>query len=403
MRKLFIISILIVGCLLLGSTYFVGVQIEKTLKEQIAQLDSPDVDVQLLDYHKSFFHTHADFKVLVSLPERAPLEIIMASDITHYPYKARSVNTMQLSDQALQNKLNTFFQTEDWFSSTEEINVFGKVQGKLSLPKGLYETSQETLNTGPLTLTYDYDLKNQQSDMKLNWGGFNGVVESDHFAAKDISIVASFIKLEAANLVDYQYKADIGEFDFQRADKQLTLQQASLSGASTTADDRLTLNSQNTWKVKSLHNGPQTFTDTELSLALNKLNIAALNELKMNIDDPEVMHKALSYLVSLGVNVDLDKLHSKTPWGQVSANLKMDVQPNVALQTVTNNPLMLIDYSNGTLNLSLPQSLLGESVFTGLLQMALNNGILAQDADKLSLQATLDRGELIVNDRVIPM
>jgi len=46
MRKWFIMSALIVSCLLLGSTYFVGVQIEKTLKEQIAQLDNPDVDIQ---------------------------------------------------------------------------------------------------------------------------------------------------------------------------------------------------------------------------------------------------------------------------------------------------------------------------------------------------------------------
>ncbi|MGJ8581754.1 MAG: DUF945 family protein, partial [Psychromonas sp.] len=65
MRKLIIISMLTVSCLLLGATYFVGVQVEKTLKEQIAQLDSPDVDVQLVSYHKSFFHAQADFKVLV--------------------------------------------------------------------------------------------------------------------------------------------------------------------------------------------------------------------------------------------------------------------------------------------------------------------------------------------------
>ena len=394
---------LTVSCLLLGATYFVGVQVEKTLKEQIGQLDSPDVDVQLVSYHKSFFHAQADFKVLVSLPERPPLEIMIASDITHYPYKASSVNTMKLSDQSLQNKLDTFFQTEDWFSATEEINLLGKVAGTLSLPKGFYETPQETLDTEPLTLTYDYDLKSQKSDLNVDWGGFNGVVENEHFAAKDIAIAASFVKLEAAHLVDYQYQADIGEFDFQRADKQLTLQQASLSGASLTAVDKLTLSSVNAWKVKTLRNGPLTYADTEFSLSLNNLNIAALNELKMNIDEPDLMHQALSYLVSLGMDIELNKLHSKTPWGEVNANLALDIQPNIALQNVTNNPLMLIDYSNGALNVSLPQSLLGQSGFTGLLQVALNNGILAENAGELSLQATLDRGELTVNDTVIPM
>ncbi|MEG3754848.1 DUF945 family protein [Psychromonas arctica] len=403
MRKWFIMSALIVSCLLLGSTYFVGVQIEKTLKEQIAQLDNPDVDIQLVNYHKSFFNAHADFKILVSLPEREPLEIQMASDITHYPYKANSINTMHFSDQSLQNKLNTFFQTEDWFKSTESINLLGKVEGQLSLPKGTYETPQETLDTGALTLTYGYDLKSEQSDLNVNWAGFNGIVGNEHFTAKDIVIAASFVKLEVAHLIDYQYQIDIGEFDFQRADKQLTLQQAKLNGASTTADDRLTLSSKNAWEVKTIQNGPQTFTDTQFSLALNKLNIAALNELKMNIDDPSIRRQSLSYLMSLGVGVELKKLSSKTPWGEVNANLQVDVQKNVALQNITNNPLMLIDYSNGSLNVNLPNTLLGQPEFAGLLQVALNNRILDEDEGKLSLQATLDRGELTVNDRVIPM
>lgn len=403
MKKWFIISILTLVILLLGSTYFVGVQVEKTLHEQVAQLDSPDVDVQLLSYQKSFFHAKADFKVSISMPERPPLELNMTSDITHYPYKASSVNQMQLVDKQLQETLNSFFQTEHWFNSKEEINLLGKVQGSLSLPKGVYQAAQESLETGALTLNYDYDLNNHHSDLNLQWGGFHGVVDNEHFAADDIAIFASFVTLEAAHLVDYQYQASIDQFQFEAAGKKLALQQVNLTGSSTTTDDRLSLDSQNDWQIKTIHNGPQVFTDSEFSLALDKLNLAALSHLKRNLDDPGLMHQAFADLVSLGVDVDIKKLTSKTPWGEVNANLSMDIQPNVGLKNVMNNPLMLIDYSNGALDMSLPQALLGQSDFTGLLQVALSNGILAQQQGKLRLQATLDRGELTINDRVIPM
>ena len=402
MKKLIIILVA-VFCILLSGIYFVGEMAKTEIQKEINQSTNSLLTMELLSYQKSFFSAKAEMKISIELEGQAPLQVFVHSDISHYPYKALLVNHINLVDPVLEKKMVKFFKAKDWLVSQEEINLLGNMSGKIALAKGEFINKKKRFNTAPLNFAYEYNVEEKKGSFDIDWAGMDGSIYDEKFSIKGLSIQAAFTQVNNNDLVDYRYDFKVSQLGFTKALHRLSMKAISLKGASKISADKLTVNTDTNWEIEEFQNGANTFLNNHIDLALSELNLIALTKLKSNLEDTTLMRKAFGHLVSLGAIVDLKTLYSETPWGEVSSQLKMNIQAGVASDEVLSNPLVLIDYTNGELNLSLPKKLSEQADVGGLLQVGILTGVLKEQNETLVLESTLDRGELTVNGNVLPL
>jgi len=402
MKKLFI-SILALCCILLVSTYFVGEMVQTEFEKQVLQSQNKQTQVQLLSYDKSLLTAHAQIKIRIPIEGQGVQDIVIDSDIRHYPYKAIANSQIKLLDSHQAQKLTQYFNTEQWLYSTEELNLLGHVTGKVTLVAGAFSNQVESLNSAPLFFNYQYDLKDDSGAFDIDWAGFSGAIYDENFATDNIVIAATFSQVKKSDLFNYQYQVHLGQFHLQRAEQQLQLKSLRLAGQSEIGQQQQTVNTVSDWRIKELKNGTEVFTDNHIKLLLSGLNVAALQDLKSSLERPHLIKQRLGDVLSLGGKVTLQTLRSNTPWGELNADLELNIQRGEGLAGVMDNPLALIDYSNGELNVSLPEKLTQQPNVGGFIQMGIASGILQQQDQQLTLNASLDRGELKLNGQVVPM
>ena len=402
MKKLFI-SILALFFISLVSTYFVGEMVQTEFEKQVIQSQNKQTQVQLISYEKSFLTAHARIKIRIPVEGQGVQYIVIDSDIRHYPYKAIANSKIKLLDSHQAQKLTQYFKTDQWLFSTEELNLLGHVTGKVTLVAGAFNNQVESLNSAPLFFNYQYDLKDDSGSFDIDWAGFSGAIYDEKFATDNIAISATFSQVKDTDLFNYQYQMHLAQFNFQRAEQQLHLKSVRLEGKSEIGQQQQTVNTVSDWRIKELKNGKEIFTDNHIKLLLSGLNVAALQDLKSSLERPHLIKQQLGHVLSLGGKVTLQTLRSNTPWGEVNADLDLNIQRGTGLTEVMDNPLALIDYSNGELNVSLPEKLAQQPNVGGFIQMGMASGILKQQDQQLTLTSSLDRGELKVNGQVVPM
>ena len=402
MKKVLILILLLLF-VLLGSTYVVGTMTQNELYKQVQQSKNRTIPMELMSYHKSFFRAKAEIKISIPVEGQAPIQVLVNSDITHYPYKAKAITQFSLLDIKKDKKLTTFFQTKDWLTSQEEITLLGDVSGKVTLAEGMFKSHVERFNTAPLQMFYQYSLSDKLGSLAINWPGLSGQVHDQIFSVDTVLVNASFAKVNDSSLIDYHYQAQIDQLKFIRAPQHLSLKEIDLVGKNEVDKGLLTVDTENNWQIKEFQNGQQIFMNNHIKLLLSELNLEALFKFKESISNPQFIHQALSHLASLGLRVNLQTLQSETPWGRVDGRLILDIQRGLAATDILNNPLSLIDYTNGELNLTLPQALLQQPNVGNLVKIGVQRGVLKKEKQQLTLQSSLDRGELIVNGHVIPM
>lgn len=402
MKKV-VISIFLLFSSLLGSTYFVGEMVQSELNKQVVKLQNQQIKIQLISYQKSFLTAKAQLKLILPLANKVPLQLLIDLDISHYPHKAKATNHITLLNNKRADTLTQFFKSNDWLFSSEEISLVGNITGEIKIMRGSFKNEIESLNTTPLSLTYQYSLSEHSGAFEFNWAGFNGAADEEIFDIKNIAINAAFSKINSTGLFNYQYQAQLEQFEFKRKAQHLMLKNIWLAGKSKIGKKQLTVNTQSNWKVKEFQNGEQIFTGNHIKLLLSDINLAALNELKSSIENPHFIQQQLSNVLILGAKIDLQTIRSDTPWGEVTGKLNMDIQRGAMLADVLHSPLSLIDYSNGELSLSLPQNLQQQADVGSFIKMGVMSGVLKPQQQQLTLQSSLDRGELIVNGQVIPM
>jgi len=402
MKKI-ILTILLVVFVLLGSTYFIGDMLQKELPKQLAKPNSLQITTELLSYQKSFLSANMKLKVTLPVEGSEPLQLLVDSDIRHYPYKATAINHITLLDSDPAKKIEAFFDDDDWISSYADITLLGKLTGEVHLLNGSFESNNERLSTEPLNFVYQYNILDNSSEFNLDWMGFSAKTPEGTFSAKEIDATYHLSHLPNTPLINYQYQAVVKKFELGNAIKQLSLQDVLLVGENEVSSDLLTVNTSNEWKVKEYSDGTKVFTDNHLNLHLSNLNLNALTVERAANNGADISQQIFNDLLNQGFNLHLQDLYSNTPWGKVDGKLKMDIQPGMTLVQVVDNPFLLIDYVNGNLDLSLPQKLSEQAEFGDFLKMGTLSGVLKPEGEQLTVKSTLDRGELKINDRVIPM
>lgn len=402
MKKL-ILTTITVGSVLLGSTYLIGEIIQKELINQLAKSHSQQIKTELVSYQKSFLSANMKLKVTLSIEGSEPLQLLVDSDIHHYPFKATSTNHITISDSEQAKKIRAFFHEEDWNTSYAEVNLLGELTANMNLISGSFESKNERLLTKDVNFIYKLNVFDNNSQFNIDWVGFEGKTLEGEFSAKDINATYYLSHIPNTSLINYQYQADFKKIELSNAEKKLSMQGVSLEGNNEISENLLTVNTSNEWRVKEYSNGIQSFMDNHINLHLSDLNLNALTLKGRGINASDVSSQILNGLLNKGFKLDLQNLYSNTPWGKVDGKLKMDIQPGMTIEEVIDNPFLLIDYVNGNLALSLPQKLSQQAQLSDLLKIGAMSGILKPEGEQLTVKSTLDRGELKINERIIPM
>jgi hypothetical protein len=402
MKKL-LLTVFIVLLVLFGSTYFVGEILQSELTKLLKVQRSPDIKTELIRYQKSFLSAQLQVKVTVPIENETPLEFLIDSDITHYPYKATAINHISLLDSVSADKVNAFFQSKNWISSQMEINILGSITGDIQLLAGSYKDQYEALKMGPLNLTYQYSLIDQSKELAITLSEFEGNTVDAVFNAKGIQTDYIYNAVEGSKLLNYQYDIQLEQFNVAFLEKNILMKGIHLEGENKIGKSLLKVANSNDWKVKEYRDDKWTFTDNHFNLVLPDLSLRALTIAESQRNDPAIRQKVLGELLMDGGTINLTALHSKTPWGVIDGQLNLFIQPGVLLSQVVDNPYLLIDYVNGDLNLSLPQKLSEQANLREPIKMGVLSGVLKQQGEQLIVISTLDRGELTVNGQVIPM
>ena len=402
MKKL-LSSLFVISVALLSSIYFVGEMTQNAIQKMFAKSDQQGLSSKLISYDKQFLKATVISQITLSVEEE-PIIFTVKSAIQHYPYKALINNQIRLVDPELATKVQSYFSSENWISSREEISVLGQLTGQLKLLPGSYNNASEQFATKALQLDYQVNLQDYSGGANLNWQGLDAQTSDGNFSVESVKLTSNFSALPIGN--EYDYFVEIAKVVIQQKNIQSQLQGIELQGSSRSGGQADTIDSSNEWKVASyrIDNGAEkVFTDNHLKLDIKGLYYPALSLLSNASDDQLQVEKALSELMRHGAQLTLAKLTSQTPWGEVDGSLDITLQQGAILSEIAVNPFMLLDYISGNAHLFLPEALLQLPALSELLRMGLQSGFLKRQEQTLSLETQFEQGELTVNGRVIPL
>ncbi|WP_028863195.1 DUF945 family protein [Psychromonas aquimarina] len=392
------------GVILLTSTYFVGEMTARETEKLFLKQQPQELNSRLISYEKNFLTADALSEVTVTLEGENPVIFSIHSRIKHYPYKAVISNDIRLSDSELGAKLDNYFGSEKWLNSQEEISIFGNLSGRLNLSAGSYENAREKISSRPLQLDYQVDLQDYSGSAQINWAGADAATSSGDFSIESVQLFSDFSSLSTNG--SYAYFSKIGKVIIGQKNYQSILQGLELKGSSQAGQKADTVDTSNEWKIAryEMNDGQgKVFTDNQIKLEIKGLYSPALDILANSSENKQLVENALKDLLAKGAELNLSKLSSQTPWGEVDGYLQLTLQQGAPLVEVIGNPFMLFDYVNGKAKLALPDSLLEEPAVAESLQMGLRTGFLKHENNSLSLETYLERGEFSVNGRVIPL
>lgn len=387
---------------LLSATYFIGERTQTEVRKRFAVQNKSPLSLQLLSYKKFLFTAKMQTRLTFPLENAQNLVLLIDSNITHYPYKVSVNNKISIVNQDIAQKVENFFQSKTWLKSNEEINLLGEVTGEVTLAKGSFQREFERLNLSALTVTYQLKLSDYSGVFQIDWAGFEGDLSGVVFALKDIDVKGNFSSLRHAPLIDYAYQADIAQLTWQQ-NEPISINTLWLLGENQLSDNKTLLSSRHHLTMAEYKNAQQQFSNTDVDLSVSNLNVEALQMIQAADGNTLLAEQALSYLIKQGLQIDLQTLSSHTPWGKVDARLNVEIQAGANLPEIVNNPFMLMDYSNGVLKMSLPQALTQQADVGALIQLGVSRDLLIPNAGQLNLYSSLDRGQLVINDRIIPM
>jgi len=388
----------------LSMTFFVANMAEKEIKAAFYKHDSSDFSVQLINYQRHFFSATATSDVEIVVDSETTIKLNIISTIYHYPHQAVIENNIRLEDEVLSKRAETYFGTPNWLTSKEEIDIFSRLTGVLTLSSGQYNSEFETLSTEPLLFSYQIDLKEMEGHIQLDWAGISGTTDGTYIDLSALQFFSDIGKL--ANASDDDYQLSIEKIVMRQGSRHSILQGLTLKGHSKAGKTEKTIDTRNELLLESYqfnHQEKQTFNNSRIKFSLTGLYQPAFDLLNNGSDNHQEVESALVELIHNGAQLTLSQLNSQTPWGEVDGKFDITLAKGASLVDIMTNPYILFDYMSGDASLVLPTNLLTEPTLTEPLQMGLMTGFLLQKEETLNLETSFHQGELIVNGRVIPL
>jgi len=413
MKKLLsVITIIVITLLVL--VRYVGNLAEQETRKALADealQNNPDLAIKLLSYDRSFFGAVAKTEITLNAHGQKPIVILSSSVVSHLPYKAVVVTELEIKDKKIAKNVSAYFGRDDWFSSREEVNLFGQVSGELSIVAGEYKSSTETLKTSPLAISYKLNINDMAGEAQLIWEDIDVTIESENTVMKSLALNMTFEKQGAeAQSQDYKYAY---ELTAKRVHSQMVgvstpttaylIEGISIKGSSEMAEQAHRMNSYNDLSVANYQLG----NDKSLVFKNNHLKFDLLGTYEPIISDLSSSSgrtaESLGQIFNKGLHLSQASFSSETPWGKVGANMDINLEAGADLPHVANNVFMLFDYTSGTAHFSVPKILLKLPLFAGYLQEWVQQGMIIQAEDQLILDLKFEQGELLINGTEYPL
>jgi uncharacterized protein YdgA (DUF945 family) len=386
-------------------TFFVGNMAEKEIKSAFSENQQTDLSIELLNYQRHFFTANAISKVKVTIDPQTTITLNITSTIFHFPYQALIKSNIEIADEISAKKAERYFGSPNWLTSEEKIDLFSQLTGLLTVASGKYVSESESLMTESLLFTYQIDLKNKSADMQLYWAGLKGVTYGTVIKFNSLQLNARIGESIKKN--DYDYKLALEKISVEQHGYHSLLEGLVLKGSSQQGKTEHTIDTSNELILDSYqltNDTQQTFVNNHIKFAFTGLYQPAFELLNSGgAEDSQEVEEALIELLYNGAQLTLSKLTSQTPWGEVDGTFDLILDQGVPLIGIIDNPYILLDYISGDANLILPLNLLDEPRLTDFLQIGVMSGFLLQKEQTLNLETSFQRGELIVNGRVIPL
>lgn len=394
----------------LCAIYYVGKLTEEKTREIIATYSSSDVKVNLISYEKNFFTALVTTQLSFKEGPLSGSVVQVISEITHYPYKAESVNHLSFLDSDVNDKFNRYFSTDNWFISKEVFTLWGTLKGTLLLPAGHYENHGEVLSSQAINLNYEVNFKENRGALNLILPAISIKTKTENMRLEDLVISSTFLDSPAVSGAwEYAYDLKIGKLA-QRSVKSgkitALVDHVLLIGGSESSKTKIGINTHNTLKIKRYQLGESkklAFLNNEFILNVNDLYQPALNEINKNGVFTQHPQSAIEELVQHGFSFSIAKLHSETPWGNIDGKFDYVLSEGAILSDLLVNPYVLLDHGEGDVNLSLPQVFLNFPNVGNILTSLLKSGLLIKSGKNLTLDGSYKNGELIINNELISL
>ena len=404
-------SLVLLSLLLL--VHYVGNIAERETKNALSDLTlqkNSDFNVNLISYQRNFFSATVKTELIFNAGSTTPLIVTGLSKISHLPYKALVVTTLAVQDEKLAKQLSNYFGCDDWFKSTEEVNIFGKLKGELVIAGGKYQSDTETLKTAPLLINYSMDLENKSGEIAFSWDAFSIESQDEITLMDSIEFTLDFkkqVNAPAYQPYKYDYTLDIKKIH-SKIEKVILattylVENIAIKGSSEAAIEAHRINAYNELNIGNYQLG----NDPNLSFKNNHLKFNLLETYEPLWQQLPASNNAvggtLSKIFNKGLHLSQASFSSKTPWGEVNANLDMKLASGGDLRVVSNNLFMLFDLASGEAHASIPASLLTNSIFSDYLKDKLQKGMIIQKPPFLTFDMQYHQGELLINGSEFPL
>ena len=409
MKKLIglVLSFIIIS---LCSIYYIGKVTEEKTREIIAEYSSGDVQINIINYEKHFFTAEVTTQVSFKGGALSGHVVQVISEITHYPYKAESINHLSFLEGEINEKFNRYFSTESWFISKEEFTLWGTLKGTLLLPAGHYDDHGDVLSSGTINMNYEIDFTENKGRGKLTLPLIFIKAKTENLRLEDLVMSSTFLGSPAMSDVwQYAYDMEIGKLvQSSVVSGKITslLDHVLLTGGSENSDTKGAVNTHNTLKIEKykLDNKEKLeFLNNELMINVNNLYLPALNDINKNTILSQHPQSAIEALINHGFNFSISKFHSETPWGNIDGKFHLLLNKGTIFSELVANPYVLLDHGEGGVNLSVPQVFLNFPNIGNILRSLLKSGLVIVEDKNLILDGSYKNGALIINKELIPL
>ncbi|MCE2573619.1 DUF945 family protein [Motilimonas eburnea] len=411
-KTLTAIAVAAIACA--GSIYYVGNYTEQQVQQMIAQTNEQNagVNAQLISYNKGFLSAQSQVQLQIQHPDMPEevWQLQVDANIQHWPYKAVIDSAVSVIGDVEKEVVKQLFGTDTPYTAKDEVNLLGQLTGQGQLVEMNLDEGGKSLQLTPINISYNMDLNALSGYSELSFDALT-IAGEENVSLKDFAVKGDFAIINNSALMTYDYLFSLGEGQVRSSEINVDFTQMSMQTAFKQGQKPQTLDTLVALKVGnyviSAHE-VLAFSNSELEINVNGLDEAALIELSQlqqypdSIDDALVQQLVLD-LAGKGANVAISKLNSQTPWGDVSANLEIDLPPGAVDKTVMMAPQSALGLLTGNANARLSGQILQAPGIGDQLNFAVMMGILTQQGEDLVLKGSLKDGQLVVNDNTFPL
>jgi len=410
------------------SPWLSGRLIEKGYHATLQQMaDESGLQVTPLTYQRGWFTTEASSQITLPSGNGKILSLLLHHHIRHglltfddenRPHLALGLvsHTIELPKES-SSRWQQLFGNGQAVTVRTVVGLDGSQQWRISGEAVSYQQGAEHLLIRPLTLALRISGDLQRIEGKLHWEGMQGANEQGEGEIAPVDC-----RFDMQRLRPYVWSGDYdwrqGAIRFNNEQSYLLISGLTLSNK-TRSDNRQRLSSEQSALVETFDLSGKRYGPGKLEIAISNIPeqvVAHIARIQRQAaagaygsDQPaaemalqQLAMEALGelpILIAADPAIEVSELSLQTPRGPIKGKFHFSIR-DLSPADAMNLPLIK-QHAHMQLELQLPAALLDPQ--DPQLSSLLAQGLLRQEGDMLVTHARMENGELVVNDRAVPL